>query len=168
MAAGLYFMTIPFYLWLLYFGCEPDSKVREFLDGRGYKLHFPGARSAGVAGLEEGLQVGQTPALRTPMVSSLNVAAPQTDKAPSMTALASPTAGQDVASDGVAELQAIGKARCLYSYEASPDDPNEISFAKGQVLEIMNDKGKWWQVRKTLDNGQSVIGIIPSNYVERV
>jgi len=167
MAAGLYFMTIPFYLWLLYFGCEPDSKVRQFLDGRGYQLHFPGARSAGVvgvAGLEQGLNgtVGQTPALGTPMVSSLNVTSPQLDKG------ASGIASANADSDGVAELQAIGKARCLYSYDASPDDPNEISFAKGQILEIMNDKGKWWQVRKTLENGTSVIGIIPSNYVERV
>lgn len=31
---------------------------------------------------------------------------------------------------------------------ASTDDPNEISFAKGDILEILDKNGKWWQARK--------------------
>lgn len=40
------------------------------------------------------------------------------------------------------------KARALYGYTASPDDPAEISFAKGEVLDIVDNNGKWWQARK--------------------
>jgi SHO1 osmosensor len=45
--------------------------------------------------------------------------------------------------------------------KASVQDPNELSFDKGEILEIVDRKGNWWQARK--NNG--AIGIIPSNYV---
>lgn len=32
---------------------------------------------------------------------------------------------------------------------ASPDDPNEISFSKGEVLDIVDKAGKWWQAKKS-------------------
>jgi hypothetical protein len=31
---------------------------------------------------------------------------------------------------------------------ASPDDPWEISFAKGEIMEIVDKTGKWWQAEK--------------------
>lgn len=44
---------------------------------------------------------------------------------------------------------------------ANPDDPNELSFHKGEVLEILDRRGNWWQARKQ----DQTIGIVPSNYV---
>jgi SH3 domain len=31
---------------------------------------------------------------------------------------------------------------------AVPDDPNELSFKKGEVLQILDKSGKWWEARK--------------------
>ncbi|KAI0778621.1 hypothetical protein BD413DRAFT_490013 [Trametes elegans] len=56
------------------------------------------------------------------------------------------------------------RAKALYNYTASPDDPNEISFAKGDLLEILDKNGKWWQARKQ----DGTVGIAPSNYLQIV
>jgi hypothetical protein len=39
-------------------------------------------------------------------------------------------------------------AHLLFSDNASPDDPSEISFAKGEMLDITDKTGKWWAARK--------------------
>jgi len=54
------------------------------------------------------------------------------------------------------------KARALYDYAASPEDPNELNFNKDDVLDIADNKGKWWQARRA----DGVIGIVPSNYLQ--
>lgn len=52
----------------------------------------------------------------------------------------------------------------LYDYDARTDE--DLSFRKGELLEILNDtQGDWWYARSKTSKAE---GYIPSNYVASV
>ncbi|KAG2184423.1 hypothetical protein INT43_000332 [Umbelopsis isabellina] len=63
-------------------------------------------------------------------------------------------------SGSASPLQYNEQVTALHAYQANPDDATELSFAKGENLEVVERKGNWWQARKE----DGTIGIVPSNY----
>lgn len=45
---------------------------------------------------------------------------------------------------------------------ANSEDPTEISFAKGEILDIVDKQGKWWQSRRADGSTGSAFFLIPS------
>ncbi|CAG8636378.1 16672_t:CDS:2, partial [Racocetra persica] len=40
------------------------------------------------------------------------------------------------------------RAQALFDYNGSPEDRTELSFVKGDYLDIASKEGKWWHARK--------------------
>ncbi|KXN84171.1 High osmolarity signaling protein SHO1 [Leucoagaricus sp. SymC.cos] len=58
--------------------------------------------------------------------------------------------------------QPLPRALALFDYTASPTDAYELTFTKGEVLEIVDKSGKWWEAVKS----DGTKGIAPSNYLK--
>lgn len=92
------------------------------------------------------------------------------DLSSSSAAAAGPNAGSAAGLSRQNTPTAASSARlfiALYDYDARTNE--DLSFKKGDILEIINDtQGDWWYARMKTKNGNSIEGYIPSNYVAKV
>jgi len=173
-------------VWLLYLTSEEDSTFYRILTSGGTGgLSSPGRRSrtssrgarrdsatAGLAGGENGLGGGISNMGMSRGISSNNMnggggypmggyASAPVDTTPQKQHIQARDDYGNASPGGSDEMAYRHKAKAMYAYSASPDDPNEVSFAKGDLLEVVDATGKWYQVRTP----SGATGIAPSNYL---
>ncbi|GAB5586355.1 Transmembrane osmosensor [Umbelopsis nana] len=162
---GYIFIAIVQFLWIFVFGSTEDTRFGSVVDN--LTIHAQSMPTGPATASAHTPMVQTNPYATTPYgppqyntsqttlqhqqsikhqsyVSNSNHSAPDVDS----TVVVSPNAEYPI--DVVA----------LHAYESNPDDPNELSFAKGDVLQVHDKRGNWWQARK-MDGS---VGIVPSNY----
>ncbi|KAF8143533.1 hypothetical protein K438DRAFT_1736406 [Mycena galopus ATCC 62051] len=150
MGAGYLVLAIVDILWVFYFTSEADSLALHLINHLGTGGLAPPSRRRRSARISTA--TAHTTASKLNYALGSGIGSPEEP--------AEPAKG----GDDDAEEEPMLRARALHAYKGSPDDPKELSFEKGEVLEIEDQEGKWWQAKK-LDGK---FGIVPSNYLVRI
>ncbi|KAI5817723.1 hypothetical protein BZA77DRAFT_309306 [Pyronema omphalodes] len=155
--AGHILLSIIQCIWIFYFGSTVDSLGNSYHDSfamhkdkSGYGLDRPHTSTSS----------HQAPQMYTSaQLNGFETSSPTPTPGPSGTP--QPGAQAMVEPEVAAPTEYPYRAKAIYSYDANPEDVNEISFAKHEILEVSDVSGRWWQARK--QNGET--GIAPSNYL---
>ncbi|SAM01504.1 hypothetical protein [Absidia glauca] len=155
-SAGYILLIMIQIIWVLIFGSEPHSYLGRFgQHGSNSVQHTSGAAAAaGAAGGFAAAQSHSNNNVNEPIEMTQDKTAYEGQPTHESSGMSHPS----MATSPV--LEYTERVEALHEYQANPEDPSELSFERGDLLEIVDRRGNWWQARKA--DGST--GIIPSNY----
>lgn len=178
--AGFILLSMTFIVWIFYFGSSPQSHSRGYIDSFAMQKEQPSylnnnQRASTNFGTRPATTVSQPPQMYTSaQLGGFETSSPMagfggnsaTPPVGATVGNSQPNAGANATSGGepnevTQPTEYPYRAKAIYSYEANPDDANEISFTKHEILEVSDVSGRWWQAKKS--TGET--GIAPSNYL---
>ncbi|EPS39693.1 hypothetical protein H072_6515 [Dactylellina haptotyla CBS 200.50] len=183
-AAGHILLSMISVLWIFYFGTTPNSVTHHYIDSFAQRPPPPPSEYSGQPSAyydprrpETTISGNPVPQMYTsaqlsgleatsplPMGGSIadrSSAIPKFGPAPGTSGGASGSMAPKEEDPMAAPTEYPYRAKAIYSYTANPEDANEISFQKHDILEVSDVSGRWWQARK--ETGET--GIAPSNYL---